>query len=113
MELEDKMPKTLQDVSYTLNLDKSTVSRTIDNLFNKGYVSRKIPEGDRRSINPSLTDEGLRVAGSVNEVNDDFFHRALKVIPENELDNFFQIFNILTEEMDRLNKDFRLKKPHK
>jgi DNA-binding MarR family transcriptional regulator len=113
MEMQGKEPRALQDVSYVLNLDKSTVSRTVDNLFRKGYISRIIPENDRRSVNLSLTDEGRKVARNVNEVNDDFFSKALKVIPQKELDDFFRIFDMLAEEMDRLSKDFRLKNIHK
>jgi DNA-binding MarR family transcriptional regulator len=107
MEIEDLKNKTLQEISDLMNLDKSTVSKTIDNLHRRGYVLREIPPDNRRTVRLSLTAEGQNIASRVNRVNDTFFGLALQVLPEEELVQFIRNFSRVAEEMERLNAGFR------
>jgi DNA-binding MarR family transcriptional regulator len=61
---------TLQEVSVRLGLPKSTVSRVVDDLVNKGIALRVIPASNRRTVLLSLADAS---AGCVPSNFDDVF----------------------------------------
>lgn len=50
----------LNDLALLLNVDKSTMSRTINNLVENGLAVRDQNDGDRRYIVIQLTEEGKR-----------------------------------------------------
>ena len=39
-------------------VDRTTLTRSVDQLVARGYVTRHTPEGDRRRVDLSITDEG-------------------------------------------------------
>lgn len=61
---------TLQEVAARLGLPKSTVSRVVDDLVNKGIALRVIPATNRRTVVLSLADAS---AGCVPTSFDDVF----------------------------------------
>ena len=48
----------VKDLANVLKLDKSAVSRTVEELVQKGYVVREASKTDRRSVVLTLTKEG-------------------------------------------------------
>lgn len=50
----------LNDLAVLLNVDKSTMSRTINNLVENGLAVRAQNDGDRRYVVIQLTEEGKR-----------------------------------------------------
>jgi DNA-binding MarR family transcriptional regulator len=40
---------------------KPTLTSIVDSLFERGFVTREIPDGDRRSVRVAITDEGRAV----------------------------------------------------
>ncbi len=51
-------PMTLNALARELYLDKSTVSRTVDSLEEKGYVTRSVDPRDARALHLKVTREG-------------------------------------------------------
>ena len=49
---------SLNDLAEILELDKSTMSRTINNLVNSDLAVREIDPNDRRYLNIKLTEKG-------------------------------------------------------
>src|SRR6476659_4436248 len=41
-----------------VSVAKPTLTAIVDSLFERGFVAREIPDGDRRSIRLSITDSG-------------------------------------------------------
>lgn len=105
MELSDKNKISLNQLSEKLSVDKSAVSRTIENLVNKEFVARTIPKENRRVTNLSLTKTGMDVCNQINTGNDDYYFKALSSIPEDELEVFLRSFENLAIYMNTLNND--------
>ena len=105
LEIQEKGKCSLNELSMALDLDKSTVSRTIDTLVKEGLVERIIPEKNRRANELSLTHKGFQTCHSINMGNDTYFEMALNEIPENTRNEFINGFKILVEAMSRLNEN--------
>jgi DNA-binding MarR family transcriptional regulator len=73
---------SLVDLSGTLGLDKSTISRTIDHLVNAKLVSRSTDQSNRRYITISLTEDGKKVFTDIETTMNLQFKRVLKKIPK-------------------------------
>jgi MarR family transcriptional regulator, organic hydroperoxide resistance regulator len=81
------MPSTIG--SYT-GTDKSTITRMIDDLENKGMVIRKNDPGDRRRVLVSLTDKGIECCNYFDEI----FEETLGLIDENDLEEYLRSIEI-------------------
>lgn len=60
-------PLTLNDLSATLYVDKSTASRVVDGLQRKGYVQRNRNPSDGRSILLGVTPAGEELCRGIRE----------------------------------------------
>ena len=104
MELSVKDNITMNELSDRLHLDKSTVSRTVDNLVLLNLVDREIPESNRRTTRIRLTENGRTVCKTINDGNNKYFLKALRAIPRERLPDFLNSFELLATEMMKLNK---------
>ncbi|MCK9422343.1 MAG: MarR family transcriptional regulator [Bacteroidales bacterium] len=95
---------TMNELADRLHLDKSTVSRTVDNLVQADLIDRKIPASNRRTTMIKLTKKGRSVCKTINNGNNQFFIQALNAIPSDKLADFLQSFEQLTSAMMKLNK---------
>lgn len=73
---------SLNELSESLTLDKSTMSRTVDNLVKTGLVARKIDNADRRYTKITLTAKGVEMVEVINSSMEDYFERILCSIPK-------------------------------
>lgn len=103
MELDNRDNITLNELSSRLNLDKSTVSRTVDTLVNQGLIERTIPKSNRRTTLITLNEQGKEVVKTINSGNDFYYKQVLSEIPENLLDNFLLGFEALSKAMSSQN----------
>ncbi|UCF27971.1 MAG: MarR family transcriptional regulator [Chloroflexota bacterium] len=85
--IEDLGQTTIGELAEFLRLDKSTLSRTVDNLVRLGYVSRESDLVDRRSFRISLTKSGHQKVEEMHNVNDAYFLQVFEHIPEPDQDN--------------------------
>ncbi len=72
---------TLIDLAQQLNLDKSTLSRTINNLVESGLVIREQDLNNRRYVNIQLTEEGGQLYHTIEDSMDDYFRKIMREIP--------------------------------
>jgi len=77
-------------------MDKSSLSRMIYDMENKGMVLRKTDPQDRRKVLISLTDKGLRCYNYLQEI----IITQLELIDENDLEKYMQ----LLKEMVRIQR---------
>ncbi|TWH51842.1 DNA-binding MarR family transcriptional regulator [Sporomusa sp. KB1] len=73
---------SLNELSELLTLDKSTMSRTVDNLVNAGVVARQIDKEDRRYMKITLTEKGNEMVEVINSNMENYFEQILNSIPE-------------------------------
>ena len=107
MELDKEDTITLNELASRLDLDKSTVSRTVDALVIKGFVNRTIPPDNRRTILITLTDKGEKTCERINSGNDQYYRKVLGGIPEDVQADFLIGFEALAQAMSTLNKTTR------
>jgi len=82
LEIGEVRQTNLRELASKLNLDPSTLSRTIGYLVQRGLVRREANAQDRRYVLLSLTDDGQRICDSINEQNDGFYDDILRRMPD-------------------------------
>jgi DNA-binding MarR family transcriptional regulator len=71
--------------NYT-GMDKSSITRMVDDLIKKGMVVRKNDPEDRRKVRISLTDKGLECCNYFDEIIDEI----LKCIDKKDVRDYIQ-----------------------
>lgn len=105
MELDNKDGITLNELAERLNLDKSTVSRTVDSLVRSGLIIRTIPDENRRTTILTLSKEGINVCKTINSGNNFYYRQVLAGVPENLRESFIKGFEALAYSMKTQNTD--------
>jgi DNA-binding MarR family transcriptional regulator len=77
---------SLVDLASNLNLDTSTLSRTIQGLVMLGLVNRLTSDRDRRYVSISLTEQGRGVYDKIESTFNDYFARVIELIPADQRD---------------------------
>jgi len=77
------MPSTIG--KYT-GMDKSSLTRMVDDLEKKGFVFRKTDPEDRRKVLVSLTEKGLECYNYSNQV----VNELLKLVDEKDIEDYVQ-----------------------
>jgi DNA-binding MarR family transcriptional regulator len=72
---------SLIDLASILNLDTSTLSRTIQGLVMLGLVSRTPSDKDRRYVSISLTEKGREIFDNIETTFNDYYARVIDLIP--------------------------------
>ncbi|MDA3890510.1 MAG: MarR family transcriptional regulator [Salinivirgaceae bacterium] len=96
---------SLNDLSKKLALDKSSVSRTVENLTKKNLINRTIPESNRRMVELNVSDEGGALCNKINNENNSYFKEVFKNISDQKLNIFLEVFKIITMNMNQLNHE--------
>lgn len=95
LELEQTPGISLNELSRQLDLDKSTLSRTVESLVQDGLVTRIIPDNNRRSVKISLSEKGREKTEYINKICDDFYSSILKNIPEEEHSSVIEAMRLI------------------
>ena len=88
---------TQNNLAARLRLEKSTVSRLIKSLLERGWIERTPHDQDGRALRLSLTTAGHRVADRVAEARRHKFERLLHALPESERPTVLAALNTLVE----------------
>jgi DNA-binding MarR family transcriptional regulator len=102
LEIENKGKDSLTELSRTLGLDKSTISRTVDGLVNIGLVDRSIPAENRRMATLMLTDAGKNICQTINETNEKYFKETLSVLNQKEIAELIRLLDKIINRMIEL-----------
>jgi len=97
LEIEELEQATTGQLSESLNLDKSTLSRTIDGLVITGQLKRLPNPLDRRYIPISLTGQGQATCDAINSVSDDYYGHVLERIPKTKINLILENFDTLVQ----------------
>lgn len=66
VELDTLAGCTVTELAGRLNLDKSTASRTVENLVQRNWVTRFVDPNDRRFFKIILTNDGKYLVDNIN-----------------------------------------------
>lgn len=88
---------SLNELAELLNLENSTMSRTVNNLVTNELVKRDIDPQDRRYVTISLTDSGRKLFEGIEEGMNVYFRNVYDSIPENKKRQVLESIEILLE----------------
>lgn len=100
LELTRHEPLAQRDLAAWLRLEKSTVSRLVMQLIERGLVTREHSESDGRILLLSLTVDGRRIAGELAVARRTRFARLLSAIPEEQHGEVARALGIFVEAID-------------
>ncbi|MFL0196209.1 MarR family winged helix-turn-helix transcriptional regulator [Clostridium sp. WILCCON 0269] len=92
---------SLNELAKLLTLDKSTMSRTIDNLVKNGLVARELHKEDRRYITIRLTDNGMKIFKNIEGTMEKYYTNIFMSIPENKREQVLDSLRLLTEAVNQ------------
>ena len=81
LEVEQRGEAGVTELAAALELDKSTLSRSVDGLHRAGLLRRQTDPESRRQVVVSLTEQGKAKADAINTLCDGFYARILESIP--------------------------------
>lgn len=88
---------SLNDLANLIGLDKSTMSRTINNLVDENLAYRETHSGDRRYITITLTEKGQNVFETIENSRESYYKEIFEAIPENKRGQVLESLKLLTD----------------
>ncbi|BCN28928.1 MarR family winged helix-turn-helix transcriptional regulator [Anaeromicropila herbilytica] len=88
---------SLIELADMLGLDKSTLSRTINNLVETDLALREIDPENRRYVIIKLTKEGYKVYQDIEESMFRYYSSIFSSIPEDKREQVLESLQILTK----------------
>ncbi|MEL7636109.1 MULTISPECIES: MarR family winged helix-turn-helix transcriptional regulator [Sporomusa] len=73
---------SINELAARLNISKSAVSRTVEDLVNKGYLQRTPNPKDRRYVDIELTKNGTETFNEIELNSRRYFEAILENIPQ-------------------------------
>lgn len=87
----------LNDLADLLNLDKSTMSRTVNNLVESDFAVRDLDSEDRRYVKIKLTEKGHQSFIRIEKTMEQYYQDVLLSIPENKRAQVIESLQLLLE----------------
>jgi len=72
---------SVNELAELLNLDKSTASRSIDNLANNGLVLREPDPNDRRYVSVRLSERGRELFAALEARMEAYYGEVIELVP--------------------------------
>lgn len=88
---------SLCDLSDRLNLDNSTMSRTVNNLVTKGLCERVADPQDRRYVAITLTGNGNEMFESIEQGMNGYYRAIFEALPEGKREQVLESMELLLE----------------
>jgi DNA-binding MarR family transcriptional regulator len=101
-EIGRKEKISLIDLADLLCVDKSTMSRTIDNLVEAELALRDLDQENRRYVTIQLTEDGQNVFRNIEDSMAAYFSSILEEIPEEKREQVFESLRLLTEAAQKI-----------
>jgi len=99
LEIERRRRTSVTELASVLELDKSTLSRTVDAAFRAGHIDRSVDPESRRQQIISLTEKGRQTAATINSQCDQSYVRLFDFIPRDERPGVIHAVALLAEAM--------------
>jgi DNA-binding MarR family transcriptional regulator len=96
---------SVKDIAHRMSLTSSRLTRIVDGLVSKNYVTRHIDTDDRRIINVRLTKQGETVARKVTSDCTFVYEQVLGIIPIGRHRAIIEAVNELSDAL-RVKTDF-------
>ena len=84
-----------------LDISKPAVSRALESLESKRYITRLRNPEDKRAYQVRLTDKALKIGPTVEQIYNHVFELAVQGVSSNELDYLMDLFKRISENFAR------------
>jgi DNA-binding MarR family transcriptional regulator len=91
----------LNELAELLNLENSTMSRTVNNLVVGELAKRDIDPQDRRYVSISLTENGQKLFEGIEEDMNQYFSKVFALIPENKKEQVLESMQLLLDALEK------------
>jgi DNA-binding MarR family transcriptional regulator len=91
---------SLTELSDLVGVDKSTMSRTINNLVDDNLVIRDTDDDNRRYVNIQLTDAGRAIFYNIEKTMNTYYQGIFDAIPEDKRDQVLESLKILKDAVE-------------
>ncbi|MEV5889545.1 MarR family winged helix-turn-helix transcriptional regulator [Nonomuraea fuscirosea] len=88
------------ELAHRLRLEKSTTSRLVTQLINRGWAERTPAPDDGRGVLVQLTQHGRNAAARLAEARAKRFSAVLDRVPEGERADVLRALSLLTKAID-------------
>jgi DNA-binding MarR family transcriptional regulator len=105
LEIENNENISITELAENLLLDKSTVSRSVENLVQSGYVDRIIPFENRRITTLNLTESGKNTCKNIKWNNEKYLETAISKFSEKEKKELLRLLDKITLNMIHLRRN--------
>ena len=100
------MPST---IGKYVGMDRSSLSRMVDSLEEKGFVWRKNDPEDRRKILISLTEKGERCLEILNKITEEMVAELLSLADEQDFKDFEKSLEVMLRVFKKVDATFSIK----
>ena len=100
VEIGRKGKISLVDLAGILGLDKSTMSRTINNLVELDLVLRDLDVENRRYVIIQLTENGENIFKNIEDSMNGYYKNIFNSIPENKRNQVMESLQLLTNAVE-------------
>ncbi|MEZ7890653.1 MAG: MarR family transcriptional regulator [Candidatus Wallbacteria bacterium] len=104
LELDILKKTSIKTIAGILELDKSTLSRTIDSLVTENLITRLVLKEDRRITEISLTDKGKKTVQKINKMCNEYYSKLFDEIPDKNHKTIINGIKIFAEAMNIFRK---------
>ena len=95
---------SLVELASSLNLDTSTLSRTVQSLVVLGMVNRTTNAKDRRFVKISLSERGKEIYEAIGRLYYDFITRVFAQIPARKHETVLESIGVFADAMKQANE---------
>lgn len=94
---------SLIELAEKVNLDNSTMSRTVNNLVNTNLAERELDAKDRRYITIKLTGNGLKIFENIEVGMAIYFQKVTQSIPKDKVKQVIESLELLVYAINESN----------
>lgn len=102
MFINESNEKSMSEISLMTGLEKSSFTRSVDYLVKNGFITKNSPDNDRRKINLSLTNKGLKSVKLIQKDFDDYLDSLISDFSEDEKNEFFESLDVISKYMNKI-----------
>ncbi len=88
---------SVNELAETLRLDKSTISRSVDNLVNTGLVQSEADPEDRRYVVLKLNEQGVLVFDDLEDRMERYFTEIVNYLPSEKREQVLESLTLLAD----------------
>ena len=91
---------SVRDIFTRVDMDRARVTRAVQRLAARGYVSKLVNQDDRRLVKLALTTSGTALASELSALAASFEAEIMAALPDGSRDQLMAQFNLIEAVID-------------